>query len=366
MHRVVADLVALGEHPAHQPGVARGLLAKLEEGPVDVLATQHPQEAGGVGARPVVEGQGDDLVPTGAVPDEPAVPAGAADRAHRAQPECAVVAGGEAAGAGARSGAATPRDRPPPVAARSQAGLARQQPDHQLAGAGPLDPGRQGGGAEHLPGAVEPGESDAVAAGGGAAEADPLLVMAARAMQRQAEVARLRPREVREAAELPQRHRRSGTNREDQAAAGLLDARMADPSAPRAQCGGRRDHACAGQDQGGNAKDLARMLHRRLTPGGGCRHTRGRHGQAAAKVLAPCATAAPSPGPCFDERDADQIRAGTRALASVRDRPDRDRRALGASPGRHRLQRRRRAPAATGPAATPRRPSTARGCGSGT
>ena len=52
-----------------------------------MLFAQHVEEAGGVVARAVVEGEGDDLAVARAVGDEAGAAAGAADGADRAQAE---------------------------------------------------------------------------------------------------------------------------------------------------------------------------------------------------------------------------------------------------------------------------------------
>ena len=259
---VVADLIALGEDLAHQAGVAADLLPELEEGPVDVLSAQHPEEAGGVGAGAIVEGQGDDLLTTRAVADQARVcrrcsrsraPA-AAGRRRRARP-----------GTGRRRGPGR-CTRSPSIARqryrlRSQPRCTGDQGDDQLAGAWALHLRRQGRGADHRPGAVEPGEPDPVPVSPRPAEAEPPLMVAGGPPQHHAEVARLRLREVGEAAEVLQRNRSRGADAEDHAATRLLEAGMGKISARRARRDCRGEGACAAQREGGNAKDLARPIH---------------------------------------------------------------------------------------------------------
>ena len=105
------------EDPAHRasrPGISWPISKKVA---VDVLSAQHVEEAGGVFAGPVVEGEGDDLAVARAVADQAAAAARAADRAHRPQAEDAV---GRLPGRSRRIGAPARAQLPRPSSARQR------------------------------------------------------------------------------------------------------------------------------------------------------------------------------------------------------------------------------------------------------
>src|SRR6185312_1094785 len=132
VHRVVADLVAFGQDPAHRRFTAGHLLADLEEGRPDVLFAQDGEEPFGVFARAVVEGEGDDLALRRRPGDKFGAPAGAADGADGTQPE------GPRAGrwigdraAAADLATAVAREHAPVVMAGAQAGGVGWSGDHR-------------------------------------------------------------------------------------------------------------------------------------------------------------------------------------------------------------------------------------------
>ena len=120
VHRVVADLIAFGEDLAHRRFAPGHLLADLKEGRMHMLGTQDAKEAGGVFAGAVIEGEGDILVPGGAVGVEPGGSPGAADDADWAQAEGKGAGARQAFLTGARhpQAAALPLKHPPAIPAR--------------------------------------------------------------------------------------------------------------------------------------------------------------------------------------------------------------------------------------------------------
>src|SRR5215213_1153608 len=136
MHRVVADLTALSENPAHHRGAAGDLLADLEEGGVRVLLAQDIEEARGVVAGPVVEGEGEGRAVPRPVGVEHGPAPGTADNAHRAQAKDAPGPSRQCLEA-----AATALDHAPVIAMRPQTGVVRDQGEHELARVRPPDAG---------------------------------------------------------------------------------------------------------------------------------------------------------------------------------------------------------------------------------
>ena len=224
VHRVVAELVAFGEDPPHRRFPPRHLLADLEEGAGDALFAQHVEEAGRVVAGAVVEGEGDGAALARAVGDEPGAAAGAADRAHRPQPEGEAAAGGEGLGAALADLAAPALQQAPGVALGRQPGVLRDQGDDELARARPLHRRPRPAPLDRLAGAVDRLQPDP-AARLAPAEADPPLAAPARPAQRQAEVAGGGAPGVGMRLEPGQRQRRAGAQGEDQLPSRLREIR---------------------------------------------------------------------------------------------------------------------------------------------
>ncbi len=257
VHRVVADLVALGEDPPHRRCAARHLLADLEEGSVDVLLAQHVQEARGVGAGPVVEGERDDLAAPRPVGVEPGGAAGAADLANGSQAEDPIARRRNPvhrAGA-ARRLTARPALRPPAIAPLLQPSVGGRQRDDQLAGIRSPHPNIHFLLADRLAGGADDVEADLASA----AKAQPPPARLPGGAERDAEVVGARPGEVREGVEQGERHRPGGSDRHHEA-----PPRLGEPGPHQlvtgwiAAAGRPRGHAHREpRDEDDDAQDLA-------------------------------------------------------------------------------------------------------------
>ncbi len=264
VHRVVADLVALGEDLSHRGLAPRHLLTDLEEGAVDVLVAQHPQEARRVGAGAVVEGERDDLAPPRPVGVQPRGAARAADLADGAQAEGPVARGGDAVDGAGDPGrlAAAAGQRPPAVAPRRKAGLRRRQRYDQLVRARPPHERGQRVPADRLARGVDRTEADPPV-GVGSAQAQPPLAQRAGRAERHAEVGPVGDGgDGGERVEAGERNRRRGADREDEALPGLGQARPQQVGSRAAvripspgRIGGSRQR---GQGERGDAQGLAR------------------------------------------------------------------------------------------------------------
>jgi hypothetical protein len=235
VHRVVADLAALGEDLPHRLFATRHRLADLEEGRAHVLLRQHADEVVGVVARPVVEGEGDDLALARAVGDEPGAAAAAADGADGAEAEAVGAAGGEGARAAPAHLAAIALQDSPLVAARIEPGVGGLEGDHELGGVRALDPGRQAFFLLPRPLAIDDDQTDPLV-WLGAAEAEPPLALAPGAAETEAEVAGPGASRVGPRLQLRQRHRLRGPHREDQLPTGLEQFGVLEPLPPPPNC----------------------------------------------------------------------------------------------------------------------------------
>ena len=243
VHRVVADLVAFGEDPAHRRFAARHLLADLEEGPGRRRFSRSTSRKPGVySLGPSSKVRATTWRSRGPLVTKPGAAAGAADRAHRAQAEG--VGGVPEVGQriatqspAAPAAAAVARRYAPAVAAGAEAGVARGPARAtSLSGSGRLSRAGTVAPFGHLAGASTQLQAERAGAASGAAEAEPPFRAAARARRkREAEVGETRPRAVRARVELRQRHRPRGPHR-----------RRSAPAPPARGGRGRRLRAPAG------------------------------------------------------------------------------------------------------------------------
>ena len=189
-----------------------------------MLASEDVEESGRVVARAVVEGEGDELALARAVGHESGAAAGAAHRPHRSQAEEALAPRGQAFPAAPGAAAAWRGDDPPAVAVGTQAGIGRQQREHEVVGIGPLEAHGDRLAVRHLSACVEQLEAGAAVGVRLAAEAEAAAAVAPLAPQLQAEEAGVVS--ARKPLQSLQRDRRGRAQAEDQSPAGLGEARV--------------------------------------------------------------------------------------------------------------------------------------------